>query len=344
MKNKNILIHVRNEEALNNYKRMLSNGKYDDEMPYSKEIRAMIKEFRENEWNVYLVALENIDLEKNSFNSVYSISENIFKDFTIKELNNEISVIIIRNIGSVELNFVKIYDYLTYLINNYKGKVINNPKAMLKGMTKHYLTQIEPEKLRKYNFLTIPTKIYSKKVSFEEICKEYPVNREKYLIKPVTGELSNSLKCLSDIDEQFLRWKESKVGGWVIQPIQEEIWNGEYQISFLNDNMIYAQQKEYPKGNLEVPNQKNRKISKYYPSKEEIENMKNIIQYFKSLYQIDIDICRIDFMKNKEGQPILLEFEMVNPGFFIGYMKEHDESIEHITHAIRIYCEECIKC
>ena len=40
------------------------------------------------------------------------------------------------------------------------------------------------------------------KVSFSEICEAYPTNREQYLIKPVTGELSNSLECLSDIDEE----------------------------------------------------------------------------------------------------------------------------------------------
>lgn len=342
MKNKSILMHVRNKEALNNYKRMLENGAYDDEMPYSKEVAAMIEEFKNNDWNVYLVALEDIDIKKEIFYNVYSISEDNMKDFTIEDINNNISAIIIRNVGSVELNFVMIQEYLNYLIKNYKGKVINNAKAMLRGMTKHYLTEINPEELKEYNVLTIPTKIYSREISFEEICRQYPTDRENYIIKPVTGELSNSLKCLADIDEQFLRWKENKVGGWVVQPIQQEIWNGEYQMSFLNEELIYAQQKQYPKDDSGVPNQKNRKITKYFPDNEEIENMKKVIKYFKNLYEIDIDICRIDFMKNNKGQPILLEFEMVNPGFFIGYMKEHDEAIEHITHAIRMYCEKCI--
>ena len=30
---------------------------------------------------------------------------------------------------------------------------------------------------------------------------------------------------------------------------------------------------------------------------------------------------------------------MVNPGFFIGYMKEDDATIKHIVKAVREYCE-----
>ena len=44
-------------------------------------------------------------------------------------------------------------------------------------------------------------------------------------------------------------------------------------------------------------------------------------------------------MKNGKGEPILIEFEMVNPGFFIGYMKEDDEEIKNIVRRIRNYCE-----
>ena len=67
--------------------------------------------------------------------------------------------------------------------------------------------------------------------------------------------------------------------------------------------------------------------------------MKNVIDYFKKLYNIQIDICRIDFMKNSNNQPILIEFEMVNPGFFIKYMKKDTKTIKHIVKEIRLYCE-----
>lgn len=47
MKNKSILIAVKDMEQLENYIRMLKNGKFDDEEKYSKEVRSMIEEFME---------------------------------------------------------------------------------------------------------------------------------------------------------------------------------------------------------------------------------------------------------------------------------------------------------
>ena len=40
---------------------------------------------------------------------------------------------------------------------------------------------------------------------------------------------------------------------------------------------------------------------------------------------------------------ILLEFEMVNPGFFIGYMKDEDDNIKQIVNKIRKYSEKKIE-
>lgn len=339
---KSILIYVRNNESLDNYIRMLRNGHFDDKIPYSKEVERMIKEFQENNYEVFLGTMFNFDTEHDMFNNVYQISTDKRKNMTIYDINNEISIMIIRNLGSVEANFEMIQKCLKYLLKNYNGKTINDINSMLKGMTKNYLVEIDSDKLRKIGMETIPSKIFPNSVSFEEICESYTSDREKYLIKPVTGELSNSLKCLAEIDEQFLRYKESKVGGWVVQPIQKDIWNGEFQISFLNGEPVYAQEKTYPKdGN--VPNQKERTILKYHPTEHEISIMKNVIKYFSELYNLNIVLCRIDFMKDSNGVPKLLEFEMVNPGFFIGYMKENDIDIKNITEAIRKYCDALTK-
>lgn len=336
---KNIIIFVRNNEALNNYVRMLKNNKFDDIMPYSKEVERMIKEYRNNNYEVYLGTMFNFDFNRGVFNNVYKVSSAELKNMTIEEINDEISIMIIRNLGSVESNFDMIQNCLKYLLHHYKGKTINDIQSMLRGMTKNYLVEVDSQRLKQIGIKTIPSEIFSNKVSFSEICKAYPTDRQHFLIKPVTGELSNSLKCLSDIDEDFLRWKEDKVGGWVIQPIQTDIWNGEYQISFLNGEPIYAQEKTYPKeGN--VPSQKNRTILKYHPGEAEISIMKNVIKYFSELYDINIILCRVDFMKDANGVPKLLEFEMVNPGFFIGYMEENDIDIKKITQSLREYCDK----
>lgn len=339
--NKSILIFVRNNEALENYIRMLRNNCFDNLIPYSKEVERMIKEFRNNNYTVFLGTMFDFDITQGIFNNVYNISADEIRNMTIEEINEKISIMIIRNLGSVESNFNMIQNCLKYIHENYNGKTINDIMSMLKGMTKNYLVEVDSQKLHELGMNTIPSEIFSNKVSFSQICNSYPINRENYLIKPVTGELSNSLMCLSDIDEEFLRWKEDKVGGWVIQPIQSDIWNGEFQISFLNGEPIYAQEKTYPKeGN--VPSQKNRTILKFHPTENEISIMKKVINYFSELYNINIILCRIDFMKDSNGIPKLLEFEMVNPGFFIGYMEENDIDIKNITQSIREYCDSLL--
>lgn len=336
-----IMIHVKNKEIIDNYKNFLING-YDEKIKYSKEIRFMIENFVNNNWEVYLSCIDCLDYNNNIWIELYNVNNNKHINLNITEVNNEIDVMIIRVIGSIEGNFNNVQKYLNYLIDNYKGIVLNNPKAMLKGMTKHYLNEVNKEELKEIGISLIPTDIYNNNIKYDDLINNYnDVN--KYLIKPVSGELSNSLSNLENVTEEWLRYKEDKVKGWVVQPIMNEIWNGEYQILFLNKNVIYAQQKVYKKDEGNVPNQKSRVLEKYYPSELEVETIKKLIDYFSKFYNIDINICRIDFMKDDKGQPILLEFEMVNPGFFIGYMESDDKDILNIINNIRNYCENQIK-
>lgn len=337
MMNKSIMIHVKNNDQIDDYAYYLKNG-YSEEKKYSKEIRYMIEEFITHDWNVYLISLDNIDMEKAIWSNVYHVNHDRKVHFSLEEVNEKIDVIIVRVLGSVEGNFNNIKKYLMFLEKNYKGLVLNNPKAMQRGMTKKYLTEIDRNYLESIHIKTIPTKIYSNQVSYLQLIKDYD-EIDKYLIKPVSGELSNSLSNLASIDEEWLRYKESKVLGWVVQPIQKEIWNGEYQISFLDKEVVYAQKKNYSNNQNNIPNQKTRILEKYYPTSTEVDKFKKLIDYFCNLYHIHIDICRIDFMKDDTGMPILLEFEMVNPGFFIGYMDERDNSIVNIVRSIREYCE-----
>ena len=337
---KSIMLHIRTEESLQKYISIIHKEEGYQELEVSQEVKCLIRKFLECNWKVYLTTLENIDIDNKKWNRVYYVNEDKRIDFTIEELNKNIDIIMIRNVGSVEANFDKLQKYLTLLINEYEGKVLNNAKAMKKGMTKHYLMEIDPEYLKNIGFITIPTESFPTSVTMEEIASKYK-NLEKYLIKPITGELSNSLKTLDSIDEQFFRYKETKVGGWIVQPIQECIWNGEYQLVFIDKELTYCQQKQYEnKDGENLPQQKSRKISKYSPSQTEVNNAKNLIEYISKLYNLHIDICRIDYIKDEQENMILLEFEMVNPGFFIGYMKEDDQDIKNIVDKLVQYCEK----
>ena len=330
---KNLLIYLKNDEIVSKYKTFLTKG-YKETDTYSHEVREMINEFINNNWNVFLSSIENFDENKNEYIRIYDIKNNEDISLTIDEVNEKVNAMIIRVIGSIEGNFNNIKNHLSYLEKNYHGLVINDPKAMIKGMTKHYLKEIEELK----EISLIPTEIYDNKIKLSELNKKYK-NKKEYLIKPVSGELSNSLMNLNDVTEEILRYKENKVLGWVIQPIMKEIWNGEYQMVFLGKELIYSQKKEYENNNELIPNQKKRTLIKYNPTEAEITIGKKLIDYFSKKYNLKIHICRIDFMKDKNDKPILLEFEMVNPGFFIGYMKENDKDIKNITKSIRKYCE-----
>lgn len=349
---KSIMFHIRAEETLKNYIAILNNVKGNEDLAYSHEVKRLILDFLKVDWEVYLTTLENIEIEQGLWKNVYHITPEEFNsdalekgerlNLNIDQVNETIDIIMIRNVGSVEGHFDELQKYLTFLIENYKGRVLNDAKAMKKGMTKHYLGEIDSEYLSTIGFKTIPTDIYETSVTMDEINSKYG-NLEGYLIKPVTGELSNSLKALNEIDEQFLRNKENKVGGWIIQPIQKDIWNGEYQLVFIDNELTYCQQKQYKNDEgSNLPSQKNRQIGKYHPTDQEVENAKNLIKYMSDLYNLNIDICRIDYIKDGQGNMILLEFEMVNPGFFIGYMNDNDEDIKHIVSTILKYCEKII--
>ncbi len=336
---KRILIHVKDNETIDKYSNYLSYGYAN--FKYSHEVTEEIIDFTKNGWHVYLTSIDNYDKETQTYKRIYSVSDRQSYTFDKDSINELIDVMIIRVIGSVEGNFDNIRSYLQSVNSFYKGVVINNPKAMLKGMTKHYLNDLDESKLEEIGIKKIPTDIYPPTVTRAEMEAKYG-DLTKYIIKPVSGELSNSLKCLDDMYDDNYRYKESLVKGWVVQPIMEEVWNGEYQMLFVDKELAYSQSKEYIQDGT-IPNQKKRILHKYKPSIKEINMGNALINYVEELYNISSPIVRIDFFKDSNNTPILLEFEMVNPGFFIGYMAEHDNDIHRIVSFVRRYCDRSIR-
>lgn len=64
---KNVLIHVKNNESLEMFARMIENKKWEQNIKYSKEVRYMIEEFMENNWNVYLTSIDNFNFHFKSW-------------------------------------------------------------------------------------------------------------------------------------------------------------------------------------------------------------------------------------------------------------------------------------
>lgn len=329
-KTKNVLIHLKDEKMLKDYIYKIENN-----IKKHNEVYYLIKKFNSKNWGVYLTTIKNF--KKGKWKNVYFVNNQTMNEMDIDAINEKIDAMIIRNIGSIEGNFKMINEYLDFLISKYKGKVINDPILMKLSMKKNYLTKININELEQYGMSTIPTKIYDNNITYKKIKREYK-DLDNYLIKPLTGELSNSLKCVKNINNIFLKYKKRKVGGWIIQPIKNEIWNGEYQFVFINGKLVNSQKKDYIKDSV-LPNQKTRTISKYEPTKKEVEIISNVVNYFTKFYNTKIDVCRVDFMKDDKNNPILIEFETVNPSFFIECLKENNEKIDYIMDNVIKCCE-----
>lgn len=307
----------------------------------SIEVCSMIREFATNGWTVYVTTIMDFDFDSKVWRNVYNVSDGKTKSMSVVDINKEIGLMIIRNVGSVEGNYDVILKYLNYIVDSqYIGCVLNNPIAMIKGMKKDYLVNLDRNALQRLGMETIPTDLFPNTINLDSLRQKYN-HLGMYVVKPSTGELSNSIECLSNVTEDFLRRKEKKVGGWIVQPIREEIWNGEYQMVFLGKEMLYSQIKHYHKNGV-LPSQKDRSLENYSPSDFEIGIGRKVIQYFEEFYDTDINICRIDFMKKLDGTPILLEFECVNPGFFIGYHFFDGDTMKKVVEKFRLYCENLL--
>lgn len=73
---KNVLIHVRKKELLNNYKEYFrSNCNYENiPQELSLEVILLIKAFYRCNWNVYLTSIDNFDFAKEEWNQIICIN------------------------------------------------------------------------------------------------------------------------------------------------------------------------------------------------------------------------------------------------------------------------------
>ena len=77
------------------------------------------------------------------------------------------------------------------------GLVINNPKAMIKGMTKHYLTELDEKELKEIKL--IPTDIYDNKIKYSVTLKSHLFENDG---KYVFNDLMQSPEVWTEINGQ----------------------------------------------------------------------------------------------------------------------------------------------
>lgn len=273
-----------------------------------KEVLYLLKSFAEHKWLCYLTTLDWVDTVNFGI-QVKNMENSSIIRLDETALNEQIDLIMVRRLGSVEQQRDKVKSMMEHLDKTYTGVVINPPKTVLYALNKY--TYLEYLGAKGFN---VPKTFYrNNDVTHEELMAEFP-DSENWIVKPTTGECGNSVSVLSKTNPDFFTNKKSKVGGWIVQQKIDDIANGELQLVFTGDHFSHAWRKIYRKAYTPfgVYSQKNEdlKFADYIPTEEELAQSLEIL---KSLREtgIDIHIGRIDFIK---GNPnTILEVEMVNP-------------------------------
>lgn len=297
------------------------------QQPPSLETLIMTKVFQDNGWRVFWTCIDFISSDIRFF----SHATNRMTTIKATELDSNFNAIVFRVVGSVDDKIKKIVTAINILEENFSGYIVNPPKTMKYAIRKDYILE-----LQKSGFPVIPTTYFENSVSFSDITTGLSKSDfQKYLIKPVTGELSKSVAIIMDkrrisheetsqthssrvirIGEEYLRYKQDKVGGWLLQPIVPEIWYGEYQVVYFGSTISHGFYKSYIKidDDMLIPSNKHRNWALNEPSKLVTDTAIAIRNYFQDKLSYPIHQFRMDHIKVSETKIQILEYEMFNPG------------------------------
>lgn len=283
--------------------------------------------FHARGWECYFADWKDVDPDTMECSPVIRVSpRRLLYDTNIHAVAD---VVIARGIGSVELYRNPLRRYLERLHDTFSGVVLNDPQAMIYGMTKTYLFDLE-----KAGFPVIPSREMSSSCSYGELREEAFGSPEKTVIKPLTGEAGNSLELLSDVNEEWLRGKEEKVGGWLLQPLVEGVSDGELSLIFLNKKFCFSVEKTpTPEGDSwRLNNRFHPRYTQRAPTDEELGLATRIVEH----WEFPLHTARIDLV-NDRGEVRIMEVETVNPSFFYSAIDPADqlrflEGLESLLH------------
>lgn len=312
--------------------------------------------FHHSRWNVYWTCMDLINHETGELTVYHPLNGKYLpQPIKIIELHQWCSHVIFKYLGSVESQHDKILKSLKSL-KSYAGVIINHPDTIEYALRKDYYM-----KLKEAGFPVIEnTRIFENTVKYEELVHwvelEIGKHPRDFIIKPVTGELANSLDVLSEIGkprpglksttlsarltnierqvnqadakrvqdetpDEWLRRKESKVGGWIVQEYHHDVWNGEYRLVFFGKICVLGLRKKYLKFSEDqiIPSEKYRVFDTYRATDEELELARDVRDYWEKNLGKKVHFFRFDFIKSEDGSEIkILEFEAVNPGLGFG--------------------------
>ena len=324
---------------------------HSDKTVESIELDVMTKVFSKKGWECHWTCLDWLNLGNGTI-QFFEPFKQTTQTIKLNQLSEDFTVIVFRIIGTVEGKRALIDKAIDTLQGNFSGLLINHPETMKYGIKKDYIME-----LQKNGFPVIPSRYFDTTVSYADLYKATDPTKE-YIIKSITGELSNSFAKVENADcvkyyhkdsntevetekvengEQYLRRKENLIGGWLLQPYYKDILDeGEFQLVFFRDTFSHGLKKTYKKQiGFDLPSQKQREINLYNPTDEEIDLALRIKDFFEKILLKPIYTFRFDYLKLKNGEIKILEFEILNPGFFIGYLKD-DESKFNVAHKFAV--------
>ena len=202
--------------------------------------------------DTYWLGLDNIGNCENETTDVklYHLNSKKAIKTKISELDKLSDTLVIRTIGNVTERIDLIKKVMLFLKKNYHGDIINNPDYILYGSNKRYLLD-----LQNANLPVIPTDFYIGEQDIRTIQQRYD-DPKKFIIKPAVGELSKGFYKLSDITMDW--WKRKNTNdygehGWIVQPLKEEVFEGEYQLIFSEMNFPMVKLKWRVKRKMVLP-------------------------------------------------------------------------------------------
>lgn len=289
---------------------------------FNAELDTFSYAFENSMWECYWTCMDFVNFENKEI-IIYNRKRDKYQSIQLSQLDSEIGFIIFKYLGSVEGQRDKILATITLLEQEYSGIIINHPITMKYFIDKKYLKDME---IRGFPNLIKNTSIFENNVKYTELVEnaEKLGRTSEFIIKPLTGELANSFSLLNDADEAFLRRKQNKVGGWILQPLTPHIWNGEHRLIFIGNMCSIGLKKIYIKkdSNQILPNEKERVFCNYIPTKDELGWATNIRKMWEDSMNHKIYYFRLDFVKDENNKPYMLEFEALNPGFGFSVIPE----------------------
>ncbi len=286
----------------------------------------IVRSFARSGWQCYLADWRDVDPA--SLVCSVLVNAQTLAPTHAASLNEVVDLIIARSLGSVEAQYDRLVHYFGCLEASFSGAVINDPRAVVYGMDKRYLLDLAAK-----GQPVVDSCFFPPTVRHCEIPELIPWKVNDAIIKPVSGECGNSVARLCDIDESFLRRKEQKVKGWMVQPYLAGIIDGEISLLVVNGEFIFAVRKTPALGEFRVNERWRPQCELVEPSEAELAVARSAL----GCWPYPAYLARVDLV-TELNTLLIVEVETVNPGFLYGAPPYEGSQLRALEQLERLGC------